>query len=226
MNPERDLVLNLKDNPQVRFLILVRHGLSEWNKLGLWTGWTDIPLAEEGVEEARRVASQLKEVALYSVHSSRLTRSKQTLSIILENISPQDLLVIKRSEAIKERNYGIYAGKNKWQVRDELGEEEFIKLRRSWDHPVPEGESFKQVYERTTPYLQNDVFEDLKMGHVLISSHSNPLRAIVAYLENIPPEEVSEIEVGTGEAHIYVFDLEMNPIAKEIRAENLKKGKI
>ena len=142
---------------------------------------------------------------------------KETLGDIPTEIDP----------ALRERSYGIYTGKNKWQVKEEVGEEEFQRIRRSWDHPIPEGENLKQVYERVVPYFEKRILPDLKAGkNVLVSAHGNSLRALVKRLDNISDETISELEIGTGEVYIYDFDGEGNIVNKEVRASNPNKGKV
>lgn len=207
------------------YLVLVRHGLSEYNKKGLWTGWTDVPLAQEGFEQARKTAEELKGLTFDYCFSSPLIRSIQTLDEI-KKVLDINLPTIQH-EALNERNYGIYTGKNKWQVQEQLGEEEFQKLRRSWDYPVPQGESLKQVYEREIPYYQEVIEPKLKLGkNVIVASSGNDLRALVKYLENIPDDKIGELEIGTGEAYVYQIDETGKVLNKEIRGKNENKGKV
>lgn len=112
------------------YLILVRHGKSEWNEKGLWTGWNDVDLNEEGQQDARNMAQQLKGIPLHSAHTSKLKRAQQTLEIIKKDLEAVNIPTIEH-EALNERHYGEYAGKNKWEVKDTIGEEEFQKIRRS-----------------------------------------------------------------------------------------------
>src|SRR5687768_14008251 len=123
------------------YLVLVRHGTSEWNAKGLWTGWTDIGLAEAGREEARKTAESLKDIHFDYAYTSDLSRAKQTLDEVLTIIGQNP--PITADSALKEKNYGIYTGKNKWDIQKEAGDETFLKIRRSWDYVIPEGESLK-----------------------------------------------------------------------------------
>ena len=204
------------------YLILVRHGKSEWNKLGQWTGLTDVELADEGVLEARDAGAAIRDVPVHTVHTSALTRAKQTFEEIKRtlgwNIEP------RAYPALNERDYGVYTGKNKWQVKEEIGEEEFQKLRRGWDTPVPEGESLKDVHTRVVPHYEDEVRPHLLAGRtVLIVAHGNSLRALVKHLENIPEDKIAELEIGTGEVYCYEFDKEGKIIDKTIRAANANK---
>ncbi len=208
------------------YLVLVRHGLSEYNKLGLWTGWTDVPLVDEGFEEARKTANELKDIKFDYTYTSPLTRSRQTLVEIKKILGIQNLPNLE-DPALLERNYGVYTGKNKWQIKNQVGEEEFRKIRRSWDYPIPEGESLKQVYAREIPYYQEDILPKLRNGkNVLITASGNNLRALVKYLENIPDEEIANLEIGTGEAYVYEIDPSGKVVNKQIRGTNPNAGKV
>lgn len=207
------------------FLILVRHGTSEWNALGLWQGWTDIPLAPQGKEEALRAAESLRDIRIDRAYTSVLKRSKETWEIMRNalRISPPTV----EHQALNERHYGIYQGKNKWQVKEQVGEEEFQKIRRSWDHPIQDGEHLKDVYNRIVPYYEKNILPDLKSGkNVLVSAHGNSLRALVKYLEDLSIDEVLKLEFGIGEVYVYTIDAEGKITNKEIRAANPKRGKI
>lgn len=207
------------------YLVLVRHGKSEWNEKGLWTGWRDIPLAPAGVEEAQKTGEQLKDIHFDYAYTSALIRANQTLDEILKVIGQNPPIVA--DQALNERDYGEYTEKNKWDIQKEVGEEEFQKIRRSWDYPPPKGESLKMVYERTVPYYQNEIEPKLKDGkNVLVSAHGNSLRALVKYLESIPDDKIAELEIGTGEAYVYQIDNQGKVTSKEIRGVNPDAGKV
>ncbi len=207
------------------YLVLVRHGLSDYNKQGLWTGWDNPPLCAEGFEQSKKTGEQLSDIKFDFAYSSDQVRSVQTIEEIEKAIG-QNIPIVQNA-AIRERNYGIYTKKNKWEVQKEIGEEEFKKLRRGWDYPIPQGESLKQVYEREIPYFRTEIEPKLKKGkNVIIASSGNALRALVKYLENISDREISEVEIGTGEAYIYKIDPNGKVVSKEIRGDNPMKGKI
>ena len=207
------------------YLILVRHGKSAWNALGKWTGWTDVDLNEEGIAEARRAGEAIKDIEIHRAHVSDLKRATQTLGHIKETLQKDIDTTI--DPALRERHYGIFTGKNKWEVKEEVGDEEFKKIRRSWDHQIPEGESLKEVYARVVPYFEKAILPDLKKGkNVLVSAHGNSLRALMKKLDNISDEAICDLEVGTGEIHCYSFDKEGKVLGKEIRASNPNKGKV
>lgn len=185
------------------YLVLVRHGQSEWNAKGLWTGFTDIPLSEEGHKEAKEAANQIKNIQFDVAYTSDLKRAKQTLHDILAELSQENVLT-HQDPALKERDYGIYTGKNKWEIKKDLGEEKFLQIRRSWDHPIAQGESLKEVYARVIPYYKEHIARDLEEGkNVLVSAHGNSLRALIKYLENISDNDIPKLEMATGKVYIY-----------------------
>lgn len=207
-------------------LVLVRHGKSEWNELGLWTGWNDVELHNDGKLDARKMAEHMKDLEIHTAHSSKLKRAKDTAAIILESLDLKNIK-IQEHEALNERHYGIYARKNKWQIKEEVGDEEFQNIRRGWDHPVPEGETLKQVHDRAVPYFESTILPQLKRGeNVLVAAHGNSLRALTKYLCKLSEEEVCNLEFGIGEVHIYTFDSNGNILKSEVRGANPNKGKI
>lgn len=187
-------------------LFLVRHGKSAWNKLGLWTGWVDVDLDEDGIEEARKAGEALLLEDVHVAYTSELKRTHQTFEKIKE-VSGKHGLDYLKHPALNERNYGIHTGKNKWDVKNEIGDEEFQKLRRGWDVAIPEGETLKDVYDRVIPYFQEVIIKDIKSGkNVLIVAHGNTLRALTKHIESLDEEQISEVEFETGVVHCYNFD--------------------
>lgn len=208
------------------YLVLVRHGLSEYNKLGLWAGWTDVALTPEGHEEAEKAGEKLSDIHFDYGYTSMLKRAQDTLFDI-QRVLEQNTLPVIKNAALNERNYGVFTGKNKWEVKKELGDSQFLKLRRSWDYPIPNGESLKQVYERVIPYYKSEIEPKLKESkNILVAASGNSLRALVKFLDNMPDNEISNLEIGTGEAYVYKLDSTGNVISKEIRGVNPNKGKI
>lgn len=199
------------------YLVLVRHGESEWNAKGIWTGWTDIPLSEKGRREAKDAAGELGRIKFDIAFTSTLSRAKETLEIIKQALGILELPTI-HSPALNERDYGDYTGKNKWEVKKQLGPDDFQKLRRGWNWPVPNGETLKDVYERTVPYYQQEILPKLEAGkNVLISAHGNSLRALVKYLDGLSDDEVESLEIATGEAVIYQIDNAGKVTSKQLR---------
>lgn len=206
-------------------LVLVRHGTSEYNAKGWWTGWDNPSLTDKGIEQAKKTGESLKDIKFDFAYASALDRAIETF----HNMEPEmgqkiPLTVDKR---LNERNYGVYTKKNKWEVQKEVGDAEFQKIRRGWDHPIPEGESLKQVYEREIPYFTEIIMPQVKSGkNVVIVSSGNAMRAIVKYLENISDDNISSLEFGLGEAYVYTIDENGKVTNKEIRSSNENKGKI
>ncbi len=199
------------------YLILVRHGESEWNAKGIWTGLTDIPLSEKGRQEAKNVASLLRNIKLDIAYTSVLTRAKQTLNVI-KNVLGLKSLPTFENKALNERDYGVFTGKNKWEIEKEYGEKTFLNIRRAWNYPIPKGKTLKDVYNRVVPYYQSDILPKLKEGkNVLVVAHGNSLRALVKYLENISDHDVENLEIATGEIYVYKINQTGNVISKEKR---------
>jgi 2,3-bisphosphoglycerate-dependent phosphoglycerate mutase len=205
------------------YLVLVRHGESEWNAKGLWTGWTDVNLSEKGREEARKAGELLKDIHFDFAYTSLLKRAQQTLFEI-QNILQTQLQPIM-DKALNEKDFGDYTGKNKWDIKKEVGEKEFQRIRRSWDYPPPNGESLQMVYDRVLPYYEAEILPKLKLRkNILVAAHGNSLRALIKYLENISDEEIPNLELATGGIYVYQIDTEGKIISKEIRGNNENKA--
>lgn len=204
------------------YLVLVRHGQSEWNALGLWTGQEDIALTEKGKEEARKAAEHLRDITLNKAHTSSLSRTKQTLEEIKSALGHTNLETVHHA-ALDERHYGDYQAKNKWEIKEQVGDEEFTKLRRNWDHPVPNGETLKDVHDRVLPYYEEHILEDLKAGkNIIVAAHGNSLRALMKHLDEIDDNNVHELEIGTGEVVIYEISEDGAVINKSVLNEGGK----
>lgn len=197
-------------------LFLVRHGKSAWNKLGLWTGITDIDLDEDGIEEAKKAGQLLKNEHIDVAYTSELKRTHQTFEHIRSGAEKSELQHTSH-KALNERDYGVHTGKNKWQVKEEIGEEEFQKIRRGWDTKIPEGETLKDVHSRVVPYYEENIKKDLEQEkNVLVVAHGNTLRALVKHLENLDEVQVCDVEIGTGEVHCYHVEKEKGVVHKEM----------
>lgn len=205
------------------YLVLVRHGQSEWNLLGQWTGLTDVQLTDEGRQEAQKAATVLEDIDLHKAYASKLQRAKHTLDEIVKHVGKQEI-DREEHEALNERDYGDLTGKNKWQVKEEHGEELFMKWRRSWDHPVPGGETLKDVSDRVLPFYEQHITEDLKSGkNVIVAAHGNSLRALIKHLDEIVDEDAHSVEVMTGEVIVYEISDDGKVLKKETRLTNPKK---
>lgn len=198
------------------YLVLVRHGESLWNAQGLWTGWRDIGLSDKGWQEAANAGEAIKDISFQLAFVSVLKRAKETLEGMEQAMGVK--LPVTENAALNERDYGDYTGKNKWEIKQQLGDEEFLKLRRSWDYPVPNGESLKDVYQRVVPYYQEYILPELKSGkNVLVSAHGNSLRALVKFLDNVSDEDISQVEIPTGQVLVYQLGSTGKVVSKETR---------
>lgn len=189
-------------------LLIVRHGESEWNATGQWTGTTDVHLSAKGFRESAMFGQALKQlgVKVDAAYCSQQIRSRETLEGMLDAAQQFEVDIIVDS-GINERDYGIYTGKNKWQVKDEIGEEAFNKIRRGWNEPVPGGETLKMVYERAVPFYLQTILPLLKAGkNVLIVAHGNSIRALLKYINSISDEDIGKLEMSFGEILVYEVD--------------------
>jgi 2,3-bisphosphoglycerate-dependent phosphoglycerate mutase len=189
-------------------LVLVRHGQSVWNKQNLFTGWKDVDLTEKGEAEARKGGQLLKQegISFDIAFTSGLIRAQRTLAIILEELGQPDLETL-RDIALNERNYGDLIGLNKDDAREKWGDEQVHIWRRSFDIPPPGGESLKDTAERVLPYYDAKILPEIMAGkNVIVSAHGNSLRALIMRLENLSPDEVTQLELGTGVPMIYRLD--------------------
>ena len=197
--------------------VLVRHGQSEYNAKGWWTGWDNPSLTQQGEQEAKKAGERLKDIQFNEAFVSALSRAQETLTIILQVIG-QTNIPVTINKALNERNYGDFTKKNKWDLQKQFGDEEFQKIRRGWDYPIPNGESLKQVYKREIPYFTSEILPKIQRGeNIILSSSGNSLRAIVKYLEHVSDTDIPLLEIVTGEVYVYDLDTHGNVIHKEIR---------
>ena len=199
------------------FLVLVRHGQSEWNAKNLFTGWKDPGLTSDGKKEAINASSLIKQrdIQFSMMFTSDLKRAQITGQIILDGIEQTDIKVVK-DQALNERNYGDLSGLNKDDARKEWGEKQVHIWRRSYDVPPPGGESLKDTADRVLPYFNGSILPKIMQGeNILIAAHGNSLRSLVMQLDNLSKEEVVALEIPTGAPIIYSFDGNEKPIFKE-----------
>src|SRR5580704_10928267 len=211
-------------------LVLVRHGESEWNSKGLFTGWVDVGLAPKGVQEASAAGRMLVDAGLRPdiVHTSVLTRAISTANTALE-AAGLSWLPVRRSWRLNERHYGALQGKDKAQTRAEFGDEQFMTWRRSYDVPpppiadddplsqvgdaryatlppelMPRTECLRDVVGRLLPYWYDAIVPDLAAGRtVLVVAHGNSIRALVKHLDGIGDSEIAELDIPTGMPLVY-----------------------
>ena len=209
-----------------RTLVLVRHGQSEWNLKNLFTGWTDVPLTEKGIEEAREGGRALKEQGLQFdiAFTSGLVRAQETCRLILEEIGQPDLETI-RDTAINERHYGDLQGLNKDDAREKWGEEQVHIWRRSYTTPPPgeEGESLRDTGARVWPYYIRTILPRVMSGQrVLVAAHGNSLRALVMVLDGMTPDEILKLNLATGVPMVYRLNADTSVADKTVLGDMSK----
>ena len=188
-------------------LILVRHGQSVWNASNRFTGWTDVDLSYQGVEEAEQAGRDLSEIRIDVVHTSDLIRAQRTAEIIMRHNESSEEVSTKFDWRLNERHYGALQGLNKAETAEKHGADQVHIWRRSFDVAPPEGESLEMTAERTIPYFTEEIVPDLAEGKsVLVSAHGNSLRSIVMHIESISPEEIVSLEIPTGEPLYYEYE--------------------
>ncbi len=188
-------------------LILVRHGQSVWNASNRFTGWTDVDLSDQGVEEAEEAGHELSAIRIDMVHTSDLVRAQRTAEIIMRHNEASDDVPTKYDWRLNERHYGALQGLNKAETAEKHGAEQVHVWRRSFDVAPPEGESLEMTAERTIPYFTEEIVPDLAVGKsVLVSAHGNSLRSIVMHIEGISPDDIVSLEIPTGEPIHYNYE--------------------
>ena len=187
-------------------LVLVRHGLSVYNDQNRFTGWKDVGLNQQGIDEAKQAVSILEKYNFDMAFTSDLVRAQDTLSIILKGIG-QSNIPIEKDVALNERDYGDLIGQNKAEAAEKFGAEQVHIWRRSYDVPPPDGESLKDTSERVIPYLKNVIMPKISEGkQILVSAHGNSIRAIVMSLQNYTPKQILKTEIGWCEPWVFHFD--------------------
>jgi len=198
-------------------LVIVRHSESNWNAQGKWTGTRNVRLSAKGEHEAELMGHTLSDLSFDQAFYTEQIRTTETLERILK-FSPTPEVPLTEAPALDERNYGVYTGKNKWQVKAEIGEAAFQELRRSWDCPMPGGETIKDVYERVVPYYLSTILPLVSAGKsVLIVAHGNSIRALIKYLESVSDADISNVEMIFGTALLYEVDADGRMVSKTVR---------
>jgi len=225
----------------MRTLVLLRHGESEWNSKGLFTGWVDVGLSATGAQEAVNGGKLLARSGLKPtvVHTSVLTRAIQTANIALEEAGLL-WLPTRRSWRLNERHYGALQGKDKARTRQEYGDEQFMLWRRSYDVPPPpiadddqysqsadvryaglppearpRSECLKDVMARMLPYWYDAIVPGLGQdGTVLVVAHGNSLRALVKHLDGISDDDIAALNIPTGIPLVYQLDDAFQPVTR------------
>ena len=220
-------------------LILVRHGQSIWNLENRFTGWTDVPLSDQGVKEAQEAGMVLKEKGFTFdlAFTSVLKRAEDTLDYILKEMDLSDI-EIRHSWRLNERHYGALQGLNKDDTKKKYGEEQVKLWRRSADvrppaltkederypghdpkykdlteEELPTTENLIDTIHRVITYWNTDIKQELEQGkQVIIVAHGNSLRGLMKYLDNMSDEEVMNLEIETGNPICYELNDDLTPI--------------
>ncbi len=187
-------------------LILIRHGQSQWNLENRFTGWTDVPLTEQGQKDAVTAAGSLKEFSFDLAFTSRLVRAHQTLDAILAGLK-QTSVPVEKDSALNERHYGDLQGMNKAETAEKYGQEQVRLWRRSYDTRPPNGESMADCERRTLPFFLQYVMPFIEHGEtILIVAHGNSLRPIIKYLDQLDNDAAASMEIGLCTPYIYTFE--------------------
>jgi 2,3-bisphosphoglycerate-dependent phosphoglycerate mutase len=222
-------------------IVLLRHGESVWNRLNLFTGWTDVDLSEVGCAEASLAGKLLHDEGYdFDIcYTSYLKRAIHTLNLVLEKMDREWLPIVKTWK-LNERHYGALQGLNKAQTAAEYGEDQVKIWRRSFDiappalskeairnprlqlqyraenrDALPLSESLKDTIERVVPYFETQIRPEMMAGRrVIVVAHGNSLRAFVKYFEHLSNEEIAEVNLPTGVPLIYEFDRDFTVVNK------------
>ena len=220
-------------------LVLVRHGQSLWNLENKFTGWTDIPLSEKGIEEAKEAGRILKEKGYHFdlAFTSVLKRAEDTLKYILQEMGEENI-EIKKSWKLNERHYGALQGLNKDETKAKYGEEQVLLWRRSTEvrppeldltdsrypgddvkykeltkEELPKTENLLDTIKRVLEYWNSDIKPELENGKkIIIVAHGNSLRGLIKYLDNINDEDIMKLELQTGNPICYELENNLKPI--------------
>jgi len=228
------------------FLILVRHGQSVWNLEKRFTGWVDVDLTAQGKAEAEKAGVLIKErnIEIDFYYSSLQLRANNTLKIIQKILNDKKDFI--RTWQLNERHYGALTGLNKIEMIKKIGEDKIHKFRRSWDikpealskespfHPlnietykempkeaIPDTESLKDTYERVVNFFQEEIKAKLMANNILISAHGNSIRALCKNLFNLDNEQISKLEIPTGNPML----IELNSYTEIKKCEYLDKDR-
>jgi 2,3-bisphosphoglycerate-dependent phosphoglycerate mutase len=220
-------------------LVLIRHGESTWNLENRFTGWTDVPLTNTGVEQARQAGRLLKEAGFdFDIaHTSVLKRAIWTLWHTLDELDRTWLPVVK-DWRLNERHYGALQGLNKAETARQYGDAQVLVWRRSYDTPppvldaadprcersdlryarlspgqVPLTECLKDTVERVLPYWHSEIAPSIQAGQrLLIAAHGNSIRALVKYLDGIADADIVGLNIPNGIPLVYELDAALKPI--------------
>jgi 2,3-bisphosphoglycerate-dependent phosphoglycerate mutase len=220
-------------------LVLIRHGESTWNLENRFTGWTDVPLTDTGVAQARQAGRLLKEAGYEfdTAHTSVLKRAIWTLWHCLDEMD-RTWLPVCNDWRLNERHYGALQGLNKADMARQYGEAQVLTWRRSYDTPpppldatdprsertdlryahlapqqIPLAECLKDTVARVLPYWHERVAPAVKGGQrLVIAAHGNSIRALVKYLDGIGDDEIVGVNIPNGIPLVYELDADLRPL--------------
>jgi 2,3-bisphosphoglycerate-dependent phosphoglycerate mutase len=233
-------------------VVLIRHGESTWNKENRFTGWTDVDLTENGINEAIKAGQLLKnegfrfEIAF----TSFLKRANKTLNVILDKMD-LDYIPVEKSWRLNEKHYGALQGLNKSETAEKYGDEQVLIWRRSYDvqpAPIPDTdersalqdaryasvpkafipatEALKDTVERALPYWLEVIYPSLiNHNEIIVAAHGNSLRGIIKYLKNISDNDIISLNLPTAVPYVFEFDNDLR-LTKDYflgDAEEIKK---
>ncbi len=196
-------------------ILLIRHGQSEWNKLNLFTGFKNVDLSEQGIDEANKAGQNFKDLGLSFdiVYTSELKRAQDTAKIILQNLDQWDQLnsnnKIINNINLNERDYGDLTGLNKKETADKFGEEQVHKWRRGYSDQPPNGESLEDVVNRVKTYFNEEIINTINnpnYENILIAAHGNSLRALLIVMSIYTSSEINSVELSTGVPIHVIFE--------------------
>ena len=212
-------------------LVIVRHGQSQANRDNIFTGWTDVPLTEKGIEQGQMVGDELARMGIQfdDAHTSYMSRAIKTMNIILERID-QLYIPVYKTWRLNERHYGALSGLNKAKVKEEVGAEQLHRWRRGYSEvppklkhrqherrydrlrvKMPYSESLAMTQKRLLPYWEDQIAPRLMDGkNQLIVAHGSSLRALIKYLDQIPDDQIDQVEVPNGKPILYELDPALN----------------
>ena len=221
-------------------VIFLRHGQSQWNLENRFTGWTDVPLSDKGVEEARAAGKLLKEegFSFDAAYTSTLKRAIKTLWLVLEEMD-QMWIPVTKDWRLNERHYGALQGYNKTEMAEKVGEAQVKVWRRSYDVPppaltaddprypgsdpryknlsaaeLPLTECLKDTVARVLPYWNDVICPQIRAGKsLIIAAHGNSLRALIKYLDNVSDEEIIGLNIPTGIPLLYELGDDLRPVS-------------
>ena len=221
-------------------VIFLRHGQSQWNLENRFTGWTDVPLSDKGVEEARAAGKLLKEegFSFDAAYTSTLKRAIKTLWLVLEEMD-QMWIPVTKDWRLNERHYGALQGYNKAEMAEKVGEAQVKVWRRSYDVPppaltaddprypgrdpryknlsaaeLPLTECLKDTVARVLPYWNDVICPQIRAGKsLIIAAHGNSLRALIKYLDNVSDEEIIGLNIPTGIPLLYELGDDLRPVS-------------